>query len=202
MNKRAKWSLWVLFLCAGVLALVVLACCPATSTTPSGGVPATKAPEKTQPATKAPEETQPAAVTPTSEEPKIVTCKVGDKCVAGGIALTVIQVTKETKLGDFFEADPGKVYLCIEVLLENEERDDDMPVNPLYFEVKDSDGYVYNTSFGSKDPSLKATDVAKGDKTRGWVTFEIPEKATGLVVTYEPLVLLGGYKSIRVDLGQ
>jgi len=128
-------------------------------------------------------------------------CKVGDKCVSGGIALTVLNVSKEDKLGTFWTPDEGKVYLCLEVLIENVERDEEAPHNPMYFSVKDAEGFEYNTSLASKDPSLKSGNLAKGDKARGFVCFEVSKEAKGFVVEYEPIVILGGYKPIRVDLG-
>jgi hypothetical protein len=52
--------------------------------------------------------------------------------------------------------------------------------------LRDSDGFEYEaTSFG-KDPTLKSqNDVPSGQKRRGWVTFEIPKTAKGLVFAYE-----------------
>jgi len=81
------------------------------------------------------------------------------------------------------------------------ERDEEAPHNPMYFSVKDAEGFEYNTSLASKDPSLKSGNLAKGDKARGFVCFEVSKEAKGFVVEYEPIVILGGYKPIRVDLG-
>lgn len=89
----------------------------------------------------------------------------------------------------------------LEVVIENASRDE-APYNPLYFTVKDSDGFEYNTAAVAPDPSLKSVSLARGDRVRGFVAFEVRDTARGFVVTYEPLVILGGYEPIQIELGQ
>jgi len=40
-----------------------------------------------------------------------------------------------------------------------------------------------------------------GEKARGKVAFNIPDTAKGLVLTYQPIVIFGGY-TIKINLGQ
>ncbi len=42
--------------------------------------------------------------------------------------------------------------------------------------------------------------MVKGDKARGHLAFEVPDTSKGFVVSYEPMVIFGGYKTIRVNL--
>jgi len=126
---------------------------------------------------------------------------VGERREAGGIALTVAKVSKLNQIGDFWRPKEGNIYLAIEVLIENVTRDE-APYNPLYFKVKDSDGFEYTSALVAPAPDLKSGTLAKGDKVRGNVAFEVKATAKGFVVSYEPLVILGGYEPIRVDLGQ
>jgi hypothetical protein len=70
----------------------------------------------------------------------------------------------------------------------------------LYFKVKDADGYEYNATLNSGDNALKSGDLAQGDKVRGIVAFEVPTGAAGLILSYEPLVIAGGYDPIRIAL--
>jgi hypothetical protein len=77
-----------------------------------------------------------------------------------------------------------------------------MPYNPLYFVVKDANGYEYSESMSSLDPSLKSGDLNKGDQARGHLAFEVPENATNLVLSYEPMVLFGNYQPIHITLAQ
>jgi hypothetical protein len=90
--------------------------------------------------------------------------------------------------------------LVIDVSIENSGRTDETPYNPLYFSIKDADGYEYNTAFLAPDPSLKSGALPKGERVRGFVAFEIRSASVGLILTYEPLVILGGYEPIRIDL--
>ena len=125
---------------------------------------------------------------------------VGERRESGGIALTVLSVSKAESI-DFFTPDAGNVFLIIEVLIENVSRDEETPYNPFYFSVKDSEGFEANPSIAAPNPSLQSGTLPKGDIARGFVAFEVRATATGLIVTYEPLVLFGGYEPIRINLG-
>lgn len=124
---------------------------------------------------------------------------IGESREAGGIELTVLNVTNMERI-DFLTADPGYIYLVLDVTIENVGRDNETPYNPFYFSVKDKDGYEYNPVLLAPNPSLKSGDLPFGEMVRGFVAFEIRSAAEGLVVTYEPIVILGGYEPIRVSL--
>lgn len=128
------------------------------------------------------------------------TASVGQRVETGGIALTVLNAFKANRIG-YQDPDAGNVFLVIEVVIENVDRDE-APYNPLYFSVKDSDGFEYNTTITAPDPDLKSGTLTRGGRVRGFIAFEVRDIAKGFVMTYEPLVLLGGYKPIRIDLGQ
>lgn len=127
---------------------------------------------------------------------------VGDRIESAGVALTIVKIDRAKELGQFLKAEDGKVYLLAEAVVENAGRDEKTPYNPLYFKVKDTDGFEYNASLMGPDNSLKSGDLDKGDKARGVVAFEVPETAKGLVLSYEPMVLFGGYEPIKVKLGE
>lgn len=88
------------------------------------------------------------------------------------------------------------------MVIENVSREEETPYNPLYFSLKDNEGFEYNTAIAAPDPSLLSGSLPKGEKVRGFVAFEVRSTARGFIVTYEPLVLFGGYKPIRISLGQ
>lgn len=125
--------------------------------------------------------------------------KVGERVESSGIALTINGVSKTESMGQFLKAGDGKTYLIADVTVENTGRDKS-PYNPLYFKVKDSDGYEYNAGISLDDKALKSGDLAAGEKARGTVAFTVPKAAKGFVVSYQPLVILGGYQTIRVAL--
>jgi hypothetical protein len=150
---------------------------------------------------KAESSTQAQAATPVQQQ--AITLKtVGERVEETGIAMTVVSVSKANKIGDFLTPTEGNVFLVIEVIIENVSRDEKTPYNPFYFKVKDSQGFEYNVAMLAPDPSLKSGDLAKGEKVRGNVAFEVNAAASGLISSYEPLVILGGYEPIQVNLGQ
>lgn len=163
---------------------------PQTITSPSPTVAAAQAATTPTPVAAKPE---PTAV---STAP---VAKIGDRVESGGIALTVNGVTRTDSLSQFQKAKPGRVYVVADVTIESITREK-APYNPLYFKVKDADGYEYTASVGSGDQALKSGELNPGEKARGTVAFDVPATATGLVLSYQPLVILGGYQTIRVAL--
>jgi Domain of unknown function (DUF4352) len=196
LRRNPIWFLLALFL------LISLAC---SSATPTPKAPATKSNQgasvtEAQPANEATAAPKVSEAPPTATStPKPTIGKVGEQVESAGIALTVLNVQKMKSAG-LITAKEGNVLVDIEVVLENIDRDDKAPYNPFYFKVKDADGYEYNVSLGSLDPSLQSGDLSKGERVRGHVAFEVPESATGLVVSYEPMVLFGGYEPLKVNL--
>jgi hypothetical protein len=140
----------------------------------------------------------PPTATPQPPTPTPAIAQVGQRVEAGGIALTINSADTMASF-DFMTAVEGKTYLVLDALIENVGRDT-APYNPLYFSLKDADGFQYNSSLLAPDPSLKSGDLPQGDRVRGNIAFEIPVGAAGLVLTYEPLVILGGYQPLRVSI--
>jgi hypothetical protein len=195
--------------CAGLLVLlliVVAAISPrgATSTS-TASAPPTAAPATAQASAKpdaAPAAAQPAP-TPKpvakAEEKSVGAASIGQRVESGGIALTVMGIQKTDSLSQIMKAKPGRTFLVADVLIESVTRDN-AAYNPVFFKVKDSEGQEYNGSLFGDDKSLKAGELPKGDKVRGSVAFDTPSGATGLVLSYQPLVILGGYQTIRIAL--
>ena len=125
--------------------------------------------------------------------------KVGEKIEFAGVAMIVVKADKVQKAG-FLTPKAGNVIVDIEVIIQNASRDETMPYNTMYFKVKDGSGYEFDPSFGSIEPSLHSGDLVKGDIARGHIAVEVPEKAVGLVLSFEPVVLFSNYNVIRVDL--
>ena len=125
--------------------------------------------------------------------------KVGERAESAGLALTISKVERKKDLDVISKAKAGNVFVVTDVLIESTAKDK-APYNPLYFKVKSADGYEYNAAITGLSNQLKSGDLATGDKVRGIVAFEVPEGAKGLVVSYEPLVIFGGYKPIKVAL--
>jgi len=126
--------------------------------------------------------------------------KVGERSEAGGVTLTVEKVERRTELGQFQKAKAGREFLIAEVVIETTGRDE-APYNPMYFKLKNDKGNEHNASVvNALSDSLKSGKLPKGEKVRGTVAFDIEQGETGLVLRYEPMVIAGGYKAIKVAL--
>lgn len=126
--------------------------------------------------------------------------QVGERVQSGGMAVTLNEVGIETRIDDLWTPDEGNVFVVADVTIESVDRDDGA-YNPLYFKVKDEDGFEYTASFFAPSPTLSAGDLAPGERARGWISFEVKEGAQRLVMSFEPIVIFGGYQTIRFALG-
>jgi hypothetical protein len=55
------------------------------------------------------------------------------------------------------------------------------------FKISDSEGLTFRATLrsGTKcSPTLKSGSLAKGDKSRGWVLFQVPEKSSGFKIVF------------------
>lgn len=125
---------------------------------------------------------------------------VGLLVLGGGLELTVLAV-ENPPAPEFLPTKPGNVYLAVQARVRNVDREE-APYNPVYFRVKDGSAFEYSATLSVKDPAFLFGTLARGQSAAGWVTFEVPAGARGFVLTYEPLVILGGYEPLRVDLGR
>lgn len=179
---------------AVVLGLFVIAC-GGTSTGGQTVIPATSAPAAQ--ATSAPgQPTSAPAAEPTAAPATVA--KVGDRVELNGTALTVVKVDRAAELGQFSKAKDGNEFVVAEVIIENVNADK-VPYNPLYFKVKDAEGFEINAELLGSDRSLKSGELTKGEKTRGTVAFEVKKGTQGLVLEYKPIVF-GSSDAIKVSL--
>jgi len=136
--------------------------------------------------------------TPSWDSSKIF--KIGETAKAPDFSMSIENV-KECKVPYYFRAKKGNIKLGVEVIIEGS-ADKDVPVNPFYAKVTDGDGYSYTSTFGGCSPELKSVRVAKGEKARGWVTFEVPSKASSLKLTYNPFIISTVKQEVKFDLGR
>src|SRR5574341_1535677 len=132
----------------------------------------------------------PTAITlqPTSTpQPSATNAPDGQRAEAGGLALTVIGVSKQ--------GDAWPVHLVVDVVLENVSREQ-VHYGYTYFSVVDSTGLSYDATADAPQPGLQEGDLARGSQVRGKVAFEIYPEADGLWLIY------GDSELIQVNLGQ
>lgn len=114
------------------------------------------------------------------------------------IYLQVWTMDFQDKVG-YMRASNGSTFLLVGVRIDNYGRSS-APYNPLYFSLKDSDGFEYNTTIYTGSRGLSSGDIAKDEFVNGIIAFEVPKKATGLTLSYEPLVIAGGYDKLSIML--
>lgn len=139
-----------------------------------------------------------APPTPSFDSSKLY--KVGETAKAPDFTMAIENV-KECKVPYYFKAKKGNIKLGVEVQIEGS-ADKDVPVNPFYAKVTDGDGYSYTSTFGGCDPELKSVRVNKGEKAKGWITFEVPQKASNLKLTYNPFIVSTVKQEVKFDLGR
>jgi len=140
---------------------------------------------------------QPAATTGaaqapanTPEPPKSKSKVAG---VAGAVAeaedvrVTLNQVADPwVSDNEFIQPDAGKRIVAFDVTIENTGKSRTHGANPFNFKLTDAQSFAYETSFFGPDPALHATDLGSGEKTRGWVPFEVNQGASLGVLKYDP----------------
>jgi hypothetical protein len=125
---------------------------------------------------------------------------VGAEARAHDYSLVVTEV-QECQVKYYFKPKKGNIKLGVEVLIEAVS-DKEVPVNPYYAKITDSEGHAYVSTFGGCEPELKAVRVTQAQPARGWITFEVPEAAKGLVFSYSPIIIGGLKQNLEFDLGR
>jgi hypothetical protein len=131
------------------------------------------------------------------------TYSVGDTAKALDYSLAVDNVKECRPKYYFSKPKKGSMWLGVEMVVEAT-TDKQIWSNPTYAKVVDGDGLTYNYTYATTkdcDPGLRATQLNKGEKAKGWVVFEVPEKASGLKITYNPS-MIGAPQQVKFDLGR
>jgi hypothetical protein len=136
--------------------------------------------------------------TPTPPSSPTPTTTVLKRMEADGVALSVLSVATTTKHGMWVPEGDGNVFLDVQVTFENLSREETYSVNTLYFSVKDRNGNAYgHVMLGGLDPDVPLTDLAKGQSVSGYVSFVVPQSASGFTLVYSPFLGQG----FELDLG-
>lgn len=115
------------------------------------------------------------------------------------MAVTVMQVSVDNQLNSIISADEGKTFLLVEVVVENVNRDEGV-YNPMYFGLKDGDGFEYRAEVFGTEKGLSSGELSAGERARGIVAFEIDATAEKFTLSFDPIVIGGGYEVIKIPL--
>jgi hypothetical protein len=127
--------------------------------------------------------------------------QLGDVIAAGDLEITVLgwQISPGK---DFWKPEEGKIYLIVEVVLENK-GDQSRIISPLIqMSLKDADDRSYGINMGAS--AVAGTkppegEILPGERLRGEVGFEVPETAAGFVFVFDPDIF--GTGKVLVYLG-
>ena len=114
------------------------------------------------------------------EDPLIY--EVGETAVNGAYNLTVVSIAEcEGEPA----ALPGHLKLQVEVLIEGT-GESHTAVSSAFAKLTDAEGHSYSNGAAGCEPELNAAQLRKGEIRRGWLSFELPDRADGLVLSYTP----------------
>lgn len=126
-------------------------------------------------------------------EPEDIVGKVSSQ----GAELTVVSVTKHSKIGIWVPQNEGDVFLNVEVILKNVSREK-IQGNSLYFSLKDQNGVSFGHSIASLEPHFPLGDILQGQTAQGNVTFMVSQAASGFVFSFQDFLMS---EPISLELG-
>ena len=182
--KRAFYKKKRFVIPAGVLLLGILmgSCSGGGTGTPGGtSVPAASA-EGVQPAAE-PASSAPA---PAPAAPAVGTPFTVDMSNGNVARITIVSAVRTDAVSTTAFASPPKngTYLLLDVLWETEKGTTSS--NPLYFSAKDANGRKADISMFA-DNQLGSGDVLPGDKSRGYIAFDIAAGPATVMIS-DPLL--------------
>jgi hypothetical protein len=142
----------------------------------------------------------PAPSAPGTDNPLVLGAEarvhgIGELATAADYTLS-LESDKECPVDSPFAPKRGFVKLGLEVSVEGISGVE-VPVNPFYATLCDSNGDTYTSTLAGCEPSLPSVRVTTGKKARGFVTFEIPATSRRLELRYAPLIIGRGPEELR-----
>jgi len=118
------------------------------------------------------------------KKPESKLFNVGEDIKLGDYIVTVNKIENPYReKNEFSQPEEGNKFIAVEVSYQNNTTDKTISYNTLDWKLFDGEGYNYESSWSAtKKPDLSSGDINPGSKVRGWITFEIPVKATDFKV--------------------
>jgi len=107
---------------------------------------------------------------------RIVAAGPGAAAEAEDVRVTLNEI-RDPWISDnqFIQPASGKRFVAFDVTIENTSGSGSHGANPFNFKLSDAQDFAYEATFGGPEAALGHTDLGGGQKTRGWVTFEVNE---------------------------
>jgi hypothetical protein len=179
--RRQRSRLCFPFLALTVLVIVSMACgetptsAPKVSTATQASSDGSTEPSKTDVPADTPE--------PAATETQVPELFLGDAVSNYGCALTGVSVQDPATPGMLYESTSGKKLIAVEIIVSNLS-DNVIGINPLNATLVDAEGFTYDLELGGRDNQLSTVDLNPGERVKGMVAFEVPEKAVAASIKY------------------
>ncbi len=122
------------------------------------------------------------APAPTVSSPEERNLKAGD---TPDYKLSIASAKDPATAGATYKAKlPNSRLIAAELVLENANSASTFDIDPTLPSVFDDKGKEYKAIKGAVDGELKVASLKKGEKTQGWVAFEVPSDAKPAKVRY------------------
>lgn len=123
------------------------------------------------------------ATTTTTEQQAF---KIGDQIQLGDYILTVNSANDCTSSNQFIRPNNGNKFIAVDITQENNGTDA-KSYNALNFKLQDDKAFTYSYNFMScKDPAFGSGSLQGGQKTRGYLTFQIPTDSQPAQLLFTP----------------
>lgn len=80
----------------------------------------------------------------------------------------------------------GRRLVAFDVTIDFFDDDGTHNSNPFHFKVTDARGFAYAEVLRGPEPMLQAVALGSGEKTRGWIAFEVDGSTALDTLTYDP----------------
>lgn len=185
-NREKAWAKALALGGPVALVIVIIAVAAAAGGGEDGEPSAERPAAETQPTAGVAGDTRPTPE-PAPETQRIVRALPGAEAEAEDVRVTLNGIVDPwVSDNQFIQPDPGKRFVAFDVTIQNTGESGTHHCNPFKFSLSDAEAFAYEATFGWADPSLNAVDLGSGQKTRGWVTFEVNEGTRLEMLKYDP----------------
>lgn len=125
-----------------------------------------------------------------------LTGKLGELVEKEGYSLEAQAIEDPSSGGALFTPVAGFRLVAVEIVVGNVSGDL-ITTNPLNATLVDTDRFVYTAEVFGRDDAMDLTDLEAGLKTKGWVSFLIPENAEIESLKYQ----ISGFPNIVIETG-
>ena len=124
---------------------------------------------------------------PPAEGATAVTARPGAIAEAEHVRVILHEIADPwTSESPFQRPAEGRRIVAFDVTIDFFDDDGTHNANPFHFKLTDVREFAYAEALRGPEPMLQAIGLGPGEKTRGWIAFEVESSAALDVLTYDP----------------